>query len=99
MPCAGRAAIRQASLTQAGRSAALLIATLDQAGGFALTVTASTPRPLHWAWPNPPSRATLDATLQAIPADLFYDDVHGTPAWRRHMTLRLAAELHQELLA
>jgi len=66
--------------------------------GFALTVTASTVRPVHAAWPQPPSRGDLDAHLAALPDDLWLDDVHGAPAWRRHMTRRLAAELHGELL-
>jgi CO/xanthine dehydrogenase FAD-binding subunit len=92
------AALRQASLTAAGRSAALLIATRPADGGFALTITASTSRPLHTVWPQPPGLAALDAYIQAIPVSLWYDDVHGAPAWRHHMTRRLAAELHQELV-
>ncbi len=92
-----RGAVRQASLTMHGRSAALLVATAGT-DGFALTVTASTVRPVHAAWPQPPSRGDLDAHLAALPDDLWLDDVHGAPAWRRHMTRRLAAELHGELL-
>jgi CO/xanthine dehydrogenase FAD-binding subunit len=92
------AALRQASLTAAGRSAALLIATRPLEGGFALTITASTCRPLHTAWPQPPGFDALDAYIQAIPAGFWYDDVHGMPAWRQHMTRRLAAELHRELV-
>jgi CO/xanthine dehydrogenase FAD-binding subunit len=94
-----RAALRQASLTTAGRSSALLIATLDPSQRFALTITASTSHPLQFAWPTPPTAETLDAAIQAIPAASWYDDVHGTPAWRRHMTRRLAGELLRELTA
>ena len=94
-----RAALRQASLTANGRSAALLAATLDPAdGGFALTITASTTRPLRHRWAVPPTLAALDAHIAAIPPALWHDDCHGAPAWRRHMTRRLAAELHAELL-
>ena len=92
-----RGAMRQASLTAHGRSAVLLVAT-EEAGRFALTVTASTVRPVHAAWPEAPSRKALDATIADFPAALWHDDVHGAPAWRRHMTRRLAAELHEELL-
>ncbi len=92
-----RTAIRQASLTAMGRSAALLVATIDAAGGFTLTITASTARPLHTAWPQPPIATELDAHIVTIPDPLWFDDVHGTPAWRRHMTRRLAAELLAEL--
>ena len=94
-----RAAVRQASLTRHGRSAALLVATLDPDGAFALTVTAATCRPVLLRWPAPPGPATLDGAVAELPADLWHDDVHGAPAWRRHMTRRLAAELHQELQA
>ena len=94
-----RGAMRQASLTAHGRSAALLVATVGSgADGFDLTITASTVRPLHAAWPVPPSREVLDAYIEAIPPEMWFDDVHGAPAWRRHMTRRLAAELHEELL-
>ena len=94
-----RGALRQASLTAAGRSAALLIATRDAAGACTLTITASTRRPVHAAWAEPPPPAALDAQIQAIPDALWHDDVHGDPAWRKHMTRRLAAELHAELMA
>ncbi len=92
-----RVALRQASLTAYGRSAALLLATLDADGGFALTVTGSTIRPVHASWPSPPSPGRLDHHVAGLPAELWLDDVHGAPDWRRHMTRRLAAELLQEL--
>ena len=96
-----RGAVRQASLTRHGRSAALLVATRDTTpngdAGFALTITAATQRPLHWRWAAPPDAATLDAQIAGLPDATWYDDVHGAPAWRRHMTRRLAAELLEEL--
>ncbi len=92
-----RTASRQASLTAHGRSAALLAATRDGGGAFTLTVTGSTPRPVRFAWPAPPAAAALDAALAAMPPDSWFDDVHGAPAWRRHITRRLAAELLAEL--
>ena len=64
----------------------------------ALTVTASTVRPVHAAWAAAPSREALDVHITSFPPALWLDDVHGAPAWRRHMTRRLAAELHEELL-
>lgn len=93
-----RAVWRQASLTALGRSAALLVATFDASGAFSLTITASTVRPVHRAWPVPPEASALDAYIEAMPASLWYDDVHGAPAWRKHMTRRLAAELLAELI-
>lgn len=95
-----RAALRQASLTDLGRSAALVAATLDPADGeYRLTVTASVPQPLQIAWRVAPSAAAIDTALAALPANIWYDDVHGSPAWRRHMTQRLAGELLHELTA
>src|SRR5204862_4379366 len=79
-----RTAFRQISLTPLGRSAALLIGTLSpRDGAFALTVTASTPRPIQLAFPSVPSADALRARIESeIPDALYYDDIHGKPAWR-----------------
>jgi len=29
---------------------------------------------------------------------MYYDDIHGAPDWRRHMTFRLAEEIRRDLL-
>ena len=93
-----RSAFRQISLTPVGRSAALLIGTVDGSSTFALTVTASTKRPIKLAFAKMPDAAELrDAIAHAIPGDLYHDDVHGKPFWRKHMTLRLAEEIRGEL--
>ena len=95
-----RAGLRQASLTALGRSAALLAATVDLGdGAFRVTITASTVRPVLMAWPDPPGPVALDDRIAALPDSMWFDDVHGAPAWRRHMTRRLAAELLHELTA
>lgn len=92
-----RAAFRQISLTPVGRSAALLIGTV-QDGGLKLTVTASTVRPMQLAFPAVPQADELCAAiLREIPDALYHDDVHGKPAWRKQMTLRLAEEIRAEL--
>lgn len=92
-----RTALRQASLTALGRSAALLAATRDEDGTYHMVVTASTVRPIAFRWPARPSPAVQDEAITAMPTDVWLDDVHGAPAWRRHMTRRLAGELLQEL--
>jgi CO/xanthine dehydrogenase FAD-binding subunit len=96
-----RTAFRQISLSTHGRSAALLIGTRDGTdGGFALTVTAATRRPVRLAFPTVPQQAALLSALDAtIPPALYYDDVHGDPAWRAAMTRRFAAEICAELAA
>lgn len=93
-----RTSFRQVSLARLGRSAALLIGTLAPDGTFALTVTASTPRPVKLSFPALPSAQDLLVRIEReIPADGWYDDVHGLPAWRRHMTLHFAQEILGEL--
>lgn len=93
-----RSAFRQISLTPVGRSAALLIGSIGHDGAFALTVTASTKRPVKLSFKKLPDEASLHgAILQAIPDGLYHDDIHGKPFWRKHMTLRLASEVCDEL--
>jgi CO/xanthine dehydrogenase FAD-binding subunit len=93
-----RSAFRRISLTHLGRSAALLIGTLDAHDGvFMLTVSASTERPLRFKFPQIPGADELRVTLdREIP--VFFDDVHGTPEYRKHMTYYYAEEIRCELL-
>jgi CO/xanthine dehydrogenase FAD-binding subunit len=94
-----RAAFRQISLTPVGRSAALLIGTTDREGDLALTVTASTVRPHRIGFAAMPDAAELrEAILDGIPDEIYHDDVHGKPVWRKQMTLRLAEEIRAELV-
>ena len=92
-----RPALRQLSLHERGRSAALLIGLLDPAdGAFVLTITAATPRPVRLAFPAIPSAGELgEAIARAVPA--YLDDVHGAPAWRAHLTRTYAEEIRREL--
>ncbi len=93
-----RSAFRQISLTPVGRSAALLIGSFADDGAFALTVTASTKRPVKLSFAKMPEAAELrEAIQQTIPDGLYHDDIHGKPFWRKHMTLRLAEEVRSEL--
>ena len=93
-----RSAFRQISLTPVGRSAALLIGSIDSEGAMRLTVTASTTRPVQLSFAkSPQARELREALLHHIPDALYHDDVHGNPAWRKHMTLRLAEEIRAEL--
>lgn len=94
-----RSAFRQISLAPVGRSAALLIGSLDSAGALKLTVTASTVRPIPLSFPGPTDANALRTTIaEAITDDLYHTDIHGKPLWRKHMTLRLAEEIRAELL-
>jgi hypothetical protein len=85
-------------LTPLGRSAALLIGTLSRDGGFTLMITAATRRPIRLTFPAlPPSAALRDRIRGSIPDAQYFDDLHGAPAWRKHMTLQLAEEIRREL--
>lgn len=94
-----RTAFRQISLAPVGRSAALLIGSLDTDGTLTLTVTASTVRPIQLSFRKAPDASGLrDVIIQQITDDLYHTDIHGQPLWRKHMTLRLAEEVRSELL-
>jgi hypothetical protein len=59
-------------------------------------VSASTERPLRLKFAQLPNARDLRAMLQhEIP--IFFDDVHGTPEYRKHMTFYFAEEIRREL--
>ncbi|MFD1704100.1 FAD binding domain-containing protein [Methylopila henanensis] len=95
-----RSAFRQISLTPRGRSAALLIGLRDGRGGLALTITASTRRPVRLVFAERPDADALAGAIQsAVPPALWHDDVHGRPDWRRALTFHLAEDIRAELAA
>ncbi|MEV8428816.1 FAD binding domain-containing protein [Streptomyces sp. HUAS 31] len=95
-----RTAFRQASLYGLGRSGVLVIGALDALdGSLAVTVTASTVRPIRLWFPLPPTAGALRAAIDAAVADdEWFGDIHGLPEWRRHMTYRYAEEIRKEVL-
>ena len=63
-----------------------------------LTISASTPRPVQLSFPKVPAAAELRAAINdAIPDDAWFDDVHGSPAYRQHMSLHYAEQIRAEL--
>jgi hypothetical protein len=97
---ASRVAFRRLSLSNLGRSGVLLVGRLDGGTSFVLTVTAATRRPVQLRFDALPDTDALTAALdEAIPADLYHNDIHGLPAWRRDMTYRLGEEIRAELAA
>lgn len=95
------AVLRRAALTHLGRSAALLVGTqTPRTRDLMLTITAATPRPVQLAFATLPSPAELrDAIRARVPDDGFFDDVNGTPAYKRHVTYAFAEQIRQELSA
>ena len=94
-----RTAFRRVSLNPLGRSAALLIGAAEAGSGrFSLTVTAATRRPVKLRFEGLPDEEAMHSALAAaVPRALYFDDVHGHPDWRRHMTYVLAGEILAEL--
>jgi CO/xanthine dehydrogenase FAD-binding subunit len=93
-----RFACRRMSLAPRGRSGAVVIGRRDADGSCVLTVTASTCRPHQLRLEAVPHAEDVAALLDAaIPADQWYDDVHGAPDWRRHVSGVLAQQICEEL--
>jgi CO/xanthine dehydrogenase FAD-binding subunit len=94
-----RTACRQASLTKLGRSAALLLGTSDPPRqDLLLTITAATPRPVQLRFDEIPSAEALRQALDArLPADGYFADVHGSAAYKRHLTYHFAEQIRAEL--
>jgi CO/xanthine dehydrogenase FAD-binding subunit len=94
-----RSAMRQVSLTKLGRSAALIIATVrDDGSDFLLTVSAATPRPVQLRFTSYPSSDELRRALDArLAPEAYFDDVHGSVAYKRHVTHYLAEQIRAEL--
>jgi CO/xanthine dehydrogenase FAD-binding subunit len=94
-----RFAMRQVSLTHFGRSAALIIATVgDNGEDFLLTVSASTPRPVHLRFSKTPSASELRQAIdERLPPDAWFSDVHGSAPYKRHVTFYLAEQIRAEL--
>jgi CO/xanthine dehydrogenase FAD-binding subunit len=94
-----RFAFRRSSLTHLGRSAALLIGTQTKdKADLLLTVTASTSRPMQLRFDRIPS---TEALRQAIGKEIqvadWFDDVHGSAAYKRHLTYYYAEQIRSEL--
>jgi CO/xanthine dehydrogenase FAD-binding subunit len=94
-----RVAVRQASLTKLGRSAALLIGTSDLARqDLLLTITAATPCPVQLQFGEIPSAEALRRAIDTrIPAKRYFADVHGSAAYKRHLTYHFAERIRAEL--
>jgi len=92
-------AFRRFTLTHLGRSETLLIGTrCPEHGEFLLTITASTLRPIQLRFERAPSAAEVKAAIdQAVPFDLYLDDVHGSPAHRQRLTYFFAEQIRAEL--
>jgi CO/xanthine dehydrogenase FAD-binding subunit len=94
-------AFRRFTLTHLGRSEVLLIGTRClEHGEFLLTITAATVRPVQLRFEALPAAEELKRAIDdAVPFGLYLDDVHGSPAHRKHLTHYFARQIHSELAA
>ncbi|MER6995454.1 FAD binding domain-containing protein [Streptomyces sp. NPDC000410] len=90
---------RRFTLTHLGRSTVFLIGTHTPGmSDLLLTVTAGTTRPVRMAFETMPDAGTLQQSIDAIPADVWFADPNGTPDHRRHLTKHFAEEIRRELI-
>ena len=90
-------AFRRFSLTSVGRSSVFVIGTLSPiTGTLRMTVTASTVRPIALEFDYYPDSAELATALDENVSH-YFDDAHGTPEHRRHLTSYYAEEIRIEL--
>ena len=93
-----RTAFRHCSLTKLGRSAALLIGTSGPSGDLLLTITAATDRPMQLFFPQAPSAAELSDRIDAEIAEArWFDDVHGSAPYKRHVARYFVEQIRAEL--
>jgi CO/xanthine dehydrogenase FAD-binding subunit len=93
-----RFAFRRFTLTHLGRSEALLIGTrCPEHGEFLLTITAATLRPIQLRFEGIPAAAELKQAIGAVASEMYLDDVHGSPAHRKHLTYYFAEQIRAEL--
>jgi CO/xanthine dehydrogenase FAD-binding subunit len=92
-------AFRRFTLTSLGRSEVLLIGTrCPVRGEFLLTITAATLRPVQLRFSGPPAAQELKRAIDAAaPFSLYLDDVHGSPAHRKHLTHYFGEQIRSQL--
>ncbi|MBC2639709.1 MULTISPECIES: FAD binding domain-containing protein [unclassified Rhodococcus (in: high G+C Gram-positive bacteria)] len=91
---------RRFTLTHLGRSTLFMIGTqTPDTGDMLLTITAGTTRPIRLAFDAAADAETVQHSIEAIPADQWFDDPNGAPDHRRHLAKHYAEEIRSELAA
>lgn len=90
-----RTAFRRIALSPLGRTGTLVTGRTDATGATVLSVTGGTTRPHRLAFDAPPTAAQVAASVDSI--EDWYLDAHGSPDWRRAMSLAFAEEIRAEL--
>jgi CO/xanthine dehydrogenase FAD-binding subunit len=95
-----RTAFRKIALSPLGRSGVVIIGRLDPAvpDTVHVTVSSATVRPVVVDVPVGSSARAISRAIDAlIPRELYTEDAHGAPDWRRQVTHVLADEVVGEL--
>lgn len=92
-----RTSFRKIALAPLGRSGAVVMGRREADGRCAITVTASTVRPVVLDFDTVPTEFDLAVALTELEPEVWFDDPHGAPDWRAHVTGLLAAEVAAEL--
>lgn len=88
---------RRFTLTKLGRSTIFMIATQTPGtGDLMLTITAGTTHPVVLQFDTVPDADSLQGQIDAIPAQVWFDDPNGTPDHRRHLAKHYAEEIRIE---
>lgn len=62
-----------------------------------LTITAGTTHPVRLAFDAIPDTDGLRQRIDALPADVWFDDPNGTPDHRLHLARHFSEEMRSEL--
>ncbi|MET8654611.1 FAD binding domain-containing protein [Nocardia aurea] len=92
-----RTAFRKIALAPFGRSGAVVMGRREADDRTAITITGSTTRPVVLDFPASPDPDRVATAVAALDPALWFDDPHGAPDWRRHVTGVLAREVADEL--
>ena len=91
---------RHFTLTKLGRSTIFMIGTQSpDTADFMLTITAATTHPIRLAFDAVPEADELQARIEQLPDDVWFDDPNGSPDHRHHLAKHFAEEIRMELAA
>ena len=94
-----RFAFRRSSLTHLGRSAALIVGmSSEETHDLTLTITAATSHPIQLKFDRLPGSDDLRHAIEAsVAEDEWFDYVHGSARYKRHLTFYYAEQILGEL--
>ncbi|GGK51213.1 FAD binding domain-containing protein [Nocardia camponoti] len=92
-----RTSFRKIALAPLGRSGSVVMGVAMPDGSCAVTITAATDRPVVLEFDTVPAEDAVARAVASIDPARWFDDPHGAPDWRAHVTGLLAREVVGEL--